>query len=358
MSMTQTAVLPVKEITTRHPNGRPDDAEPETVEELRDSYGRRINYLRISLIDHCNLRCVYCMPLHGLEFLPKDDLLTPEEIETIARAAVSVGFHKIRLTGGEPTLRPDLVEIVKRLAGIDGVRTVAMTTNGILLPKLARQLKEAGLTRVNIHLDTVNPETLGGLMRFGDLNKVWAGIDAAEAASLLPIKLNSVVLKGHNEHDVADMAALTLEHPWHVRFIEAMPLGSQANVAIQRYVSNQVTRERIEARFGSLQPLYGGDLLGEARMYRIQGAEGLIGFINPVSEPYCDDCNRMRLTADGRIRMCLLTDDELDFRKALHQEGYGALRRLFVRAVKAKPVGHQLRSGVYPEQRSMSQIGG
>lgn len=325
---------------------------------LHDRYGRSIHYLRISLIDHCNLRCVYCMPVRGNHFTPRDDLLTPAEIEAIARAAVAVGFDKIRLTGGEPTLRPDLIEIVERLARIEGLRTLAMTTNGTLLPKLARPLKEAGLTRVNIHLDTVNPERLRRLMLYSRFERMWAGILAAEEAGLTPIKLNTVVLRGYNDEDVADMAALTLDHPWHVRFIEAMPLGPQATVALDRYVSNHETRARIEARFGPLQPLFDGQLVGEARLYRIPGAAGVVGFISPVSEPYCDSCNRLRLTADGKMRLCLLTDHELDFRDALRTGGEEALRALFVRAVQAKPVGHRLRSGVYPQIRSMSQIGG
>ena len=174
----------------------------------------------------------------------------------------------------------------------------------------------------------------------------------------MPIKLNAVVIRGYNDEDVADLAALTLEHDWHVRFIEAMPLGTQANFALQHYVPNSEVQARIEARFGALEPLFDGQLLGEAKMYRIPGARGLIGFINPVSEPYCDDCNRMRLTADGKIRLCLLTDHELDFRRALHEGGMDALRDLFIRAVQAKPVGHQLRRGVFPQARGMSQIGG
>jgi len=334
--------------------------ETVTPKTLRDRYGRRIDYLRISLIDHCNLRCVYCMPLHGLHFIPRKDLLTPEEIETIARAAVEVGFEKIRLTGGEPTLRPDLIEIVERLAGLKaiGLRTLAITTNGIKLPELARPLKEAGLTRVNIHVDTVNPESLRRLMRWGELEQMMAGIAAAEAAGLLPIKLNSVVMRDYNDGDVAELAALTIDRPWQVRFIETMPLGTQANEAIRGYVSSAEVRRRIEEVHGPLEPLYDGELRGEARMFRIPGARGEIGFISPVSEPYCDDCNRLRLTADGKIRLCLLTDHELDFRHTLHNEGYQALKQLFVRAVTAKPVGHQLRNGVYPEVRGMSQIGG
>ncbi|MDQ7028500.1 MAG: GTP 3',8-cyclase MoaA [Ardenticatenia bacterium] len=325
---------------------------------LFDRYGRRIHYLRVSLIDQCNLRCVYCMPVRGNHFTPKAEWLTPEEIETIVRAAVSVGFDKVRLTGGEPTLRPDLLEIVERLAGIEGIRTLAMTTNGLLLPKLAHPLKQAGLTRVNIHLDTVKKPSLNRIMLYTRFEKVWAGILAAEEAGLLPIKLNAVVLRGYNDEDVADLAALTLDHPWHVRFIEAMPLGPQATVALERFVSNAETKARIEERFGPLEPAFDGQLVGEARMYRIPDAAGFIGFISPVSEPYCDSCNRLRLTADGKMRLCLLTDHELDFRQALQEGGQEALQALFARAVRAKPVGHQLRSGVYPLIRSMSQIGG
>ncbi|MCZ7568056.1 MAG: GTP 3',8-cyclase MoaA [Ardenticatenaceae bacterium] len=334
--------------------------ETLTPEALRDRYGRRIDYLRISLIDHCNLRCVYCMPLHGLKFLRRQNLLTPGEIATIAQAGVQVGFRKIRLTGGEPTLRPDLVEIVERLADLQssGLQTLALTTNGIKLPELAKPLKAAGLTRVNIHVDTVNPGSLRRLMRWGELEQIMAGIYAAEEAGLTPIKLNSVVMRGYNDDDVAELAALTLEHPWHVRFIETMPLGTQANEAIRGYVSSAEVRQRIEAVHSPLEPLYEGELRGEARMFRIRGARGEIGFISPVSEPYCDDCNRLRLTADGKIRLCLLTDHELDFREALHNGGPQTLRQLFIRAVTAKPVGHELRRGISPAARGMSQIGG
>jgi cyclic pyranopterin phosphate synthase len=343
--MSATPTIPIPTIRNR-PGG------------LIDRYGRRIDYLRISLIDHCNLRCVYCMPLKGLQFIPRPELLTPEEIEKIARAGVQAGFHKIRLTGGEPTLRPDLIEIVERLGKLEGLSTLAMTTNGILLPELAHDLKRAGMTRVNIHVDTINETNLKRLMRWGELEKIWAGILAAEDAGLTPVKINAVVLRGYNEEDVVELAGLTRDHDWHVRFIEAMPLGVQANEALKRYVSNDETRQRIEAAFGPLEPLHGGELVGEARLYRIPETPGEIGFINPVSEPYCDDCNRLRLTADGKIRLCLLTDHELDFRKALREEGEQALYPLFQRAVDTKPVGHQLRSGIYPAARGMSQIGG
>src|ERR1700756_1093794 len=220
----------------------------------RDSFDREINYLRISVIDNCNLRCVYCMPLQGLQFLPKPDLLSAEEIERVVRAALEVGFRKFRLTGGEPTLRADLIEIVERLSAVRGVGDLALTTNGLLLPKLAYPLKKAGLNRINVHLDSLNPGTVERQMRWGSFERIWRGIMAAEEAGLKPIKLNSVVTAGYNEADVVELARLTLERDWHVRFIELMPLGGGecATLSMKRYVSNIGTRRRIEAALGSL----------------------------------------------------------------------------------------------------------
>src|SRR5215471_7435247 len=200
----------------------------------RDGFGREIDYLRFSLTDHCNLRCVYCMPETGLRFLPPPDLLTAAEIEQVGRAAVAVGFRKFRLTGGEPTLRADLVEIVTRLARISGVRDLSMTTNAILLPRLASDLKAAGLRRVNVHLDSLDPDRVARVMRWGTLADIWAGIEAAEAAGLSPIKLNAVVVREFNEEDVVALAALTVERDWHVRFIETMPLGTDSAATIAR----------------------------------------------------------------------------------------------------------------------------
>lgn len=329
--------------------------------ELRDQFGRHINYLRISLTDHCNLRCVYCMPTHGLTFLPKPELLTADEIETVARAAVHVGFHKFRLTGGEPTIRPEVVDIVGRIARIPGVADLSMTTNGIRLPEMARDLKAAGLRRVNVHIDTLNAERLPQLMRWGKLEKLWAGLAAAEAAGLTPIKLNCVVTKGYNEDDVVDMARLTLEHNWAVRFIELMPLGGgvEAQIALDRFVPTRDTLARIEAALGPLTPIPNRDPADESRNYRLMGAPGTVGFISPVSEPYCDTCNRMRLTADGKFHLCLLHDDELDVRAALRGGGgQTAVEAILARAVALKPTGHALRRGVYTEDRRMHQIGG
>ena len=330
----------------------------------RDSFNREINYLRISVIDNCNLRCVYCMPLQGLQFLPRAELLTAEEIERVVRAALDVGFNKLRLTGGEPTLRADLLEIVERLAHLPGVRDLALTTNALLLPKLARPLKDAGLKRINVHLDSLDPDTVQSQMRWGSFERIWEGIMAAEQAGLTPIKLNSVVAAGYNEADVTELARLTLERDWHVRFIELMPLGGGdcASLSIKRYVSNIETRRRIESALGPMQELEAYNPSDEARNYRLAGARGVIGFISPVSEPYCGTCNRMRLTADGKFHLCLLNDDELDVRKALRagdaDGGISQVSGILLRAVQIKPTGHHLLEGRSTKERSMYQLGG
>lgn len=326
-----------------------------------DRFNREIDYLRISLTDHCNLRCVYCMPLVGASYAPLEGLLTASEIERVARAAAAVGFRKIRLTGGEPTLRPDLVEIVRRISAVDGIQDVALTTNGVLLPRLARPLAAAGLRRVNVHLDSLHPERVSRVMRGARLSDVWAGIEAACEAGLVPIKLNCVVVAGYNEEDVVDLARLAVTHDWHVRFIELMPLGGGecARVAIERYVPNTDTRRRIEEALGPLVPLPPSHPADESRNYRFADGAGVVGFISPVSEPYCGTCNRMRLTADGRFHLCLLRDDELDVRAALRRGATeDEIAAILLRAVAAKPTGHALATGVSPLERAMHHLGG
>jgi cyclic pyranopterin phosphate synthase len=327
----------------------------------RDRFGREIDYLRLSVIDHCNLRCVYCMPLRGLTFVPSPELLTAAEIETVVRAAVGIGFRKFRLTGGEPTLRPDLVEIAARIASVPGVTGLAMTTNGILLPRLARPLREAGLTRLNIHVDTLHPERLKKLMRFASLEEMEAGIAAAEEAGLVPIKVNCTVTRDYNDADVVDLARRALESDWHVRFIELMPLGGgeTAHVALSQFVPSAETRRRIEEALGPLEPIPNEHPSEEARNFRFARGRGIVGFISPVSEPYCGACNRMRLTADGKFHLCLLNDDELDVKQALRSGGGEAeVASILLRAVTLKPTGHRLDEGVSTRARSMFQIGG
>lgn len=326
---------------------------------MKDGYGREINYLRISLTDRCNLRCVYCMPMNGLTFVPNEELLSVEELEKVVRAAVDVGFNKIRFTGGEPTLRQDIVEIVRRLANIDGVVQLVMTTNGYRLPYIAEDLAQAGLKRVNIHVDSLNRDTLAKIMRLGTYDKAWAGIEAAEKAGLTPIKLNAVITRGYNDDAAVELAQLTLTKPWQIRFIELMPFAGPTEIQLEHYVSSDEIKGRIEQALGPLFEVNEGELDGEAHIYRLAGGEGSVGFISPVSDPYCDDCNRMRLTADGRIRMCLLSDKEINFRETLRNGGtHRDLMALFERAIQVKPVGHQLKQGVYAENRTMSQIGG
>src|SRR5437667_2232872 len=327
----------------------------------KDRFGREINYLRISVIDHCNLRCVYCMPLRGLSFVPSPELLTAEEIETVARAAVGVGFHKFRLTGGEPTLRPDIVEIVGRIASVPGVEDVAMTSNAVLLPRLAGPLAEAGLGRINVHVDTFHPERLKKIMRFGTLEEICAGIAAAEEAGLRPIKINCVVTRDYNDVDVVDVARRALERDWHTRFIELMPLGGgeAAHLSLSQFVPTRETRERIEAALGPLVPVPSANPADESRNYRFEGGPGIVGFISPVSEPYCGTCNRMRLTADGRFHLCLLNDDELDVKKVLRSGGGRAeVAAVLARAVGHKPTAHRLVVARPTEKREMSQTGG
>ena len=326
-----------------------------------DRYGRSIDYLRISLIDHCNLRCVYCMPLRGLQFAPSRELLTAAELERVVRAAARLGFRKIRLTGGEPTLRADLVEIVARIHSVEAIADLGMTTNGVLLPELADDLRAAGLRRINIHVDTLHAERLKHVMRFGSFEEIWAGIEAAEKAGFRPIKINAVVVRDYNHEDVVDLARLTLERDWHVRFIELMPLGGGdcARLSLSQYVPNPETRSRIEAELGPLNELPAECVADESRNFRFREGRGVVGFISPVSDPYCGNCNRMRLTADGKFHLCLLNDDEIDVKATLRNGGgEEALMSILWRAIAAKPTGHRLEEGISTQKRGMFQLGG
>lgn len=323
-----------------------------------DSFGRRIDYLRISLTDRCNMRCVYCMPAVGMQFQPRSELLTNDELLLVVRAAATAGFRKLRLTGGEPALRQDLVELIRAMKAVPGIEQIAMTTNALRLRKLAEPLKAAGLDRVNISIDSLDPVKFRQLTRGGNLDEVWAGIRAADAAGLRPLKLNAVIVRGMNDDEVIKLAELTTQHPWEFRFIEVMPLTGVAGLADEGVVSTAELIARIEAHFGPLQP-HGQDPADPARRYRIPGAPGKLGFISAVTDPFCATCNRMRLTADGRLHLCLLRDDELDLRAAIRSGANEAeVEQIIRHAVNLKPWGHGLPDGVRPTLRGMSQLGG
>lgn len=325
---------------------------------LKDSFGRRINYLRISLTDACNLRCVYCMP-EDMRFRPRAELLSDDEILAIVRVAADLGVTKIRLTGGEPTIRPGMVELVRAIAGTPGIQQVAMTTNGLLLAELAEPLARAGLRGLNVSIDTLDAAKFKRITRWGDLRRVWDGIAAAEAARIRPLKLNAVVTRGFNEDEVVPLARLSIANPWHIRFIELMPLGSVAEFQQEAVVSSDETRALIEAELGPLHPVAGYDGRDPARPYRLAGAAGQIGFISTVTEPFCAGCNRFRLTADGKLRLCLLRDREVDLLTPLRNGcTVNELREIIRIAVWHKPWGHGLPEGDVPQLRVMSEIGG
>ena len=325
---------------------------------MHDSYGRRLHYLRVSLTDACNLLCVYCMP-ENIAFRPPAALLQDDEIVTLVQVAASLGVDKVRFTGGEPTVRRGVVELVRRVRDIPGIRRLAMTTNGIMLPRLAQPLVEAGLNQVNISLDTLDPAKFRQITRRGDLNEVWRGIEAARAAGLTSVKLNCVVTRGFNDEDVVGLARLTLTQALDIRFIELMPLCKVADFQQSQVVASAETRGRIEAVLGPLTPVAGHNGHDPARPYRLAGAVGQLGFISSVTEPFCEGCTRLRLTADGRLRLCLLRDDEVDLMVPLRSGAdFATLRRIMAEAAYRKPWGHRLEENDIAHSREMSQIGG
>lgn len=323
-----------------------------------DQYGRRLNYLRISLTDRCNFRCVYCMP-EDMLFRPQSDLMQDDEVLYFVRLFADLGFDKFRLTGGEPTVRPHLVNLVRDIVAIHGVKSLSMTTNGVVLKRYAQSLAAAGLQRVNISLDTLDPKKFEMLTRRDSFQEVWGGIIAAEDAGLTPIKLNIVVVLGHNDDEVVDLARLTLEHDWQVRFIEMMPFGGATDFQRNQVVTAGDVKERIEAETGLLEAVNGGSLDGEARLYKLPGGLGTVGFIASVTQPFCASCSRARLTADGRLRLCLLREDEEDLLTPLRSGASEVeMRQLVQKALWRKPWGHGLAEGDVALNRVMSEIGG
>jgi cyclic pyranopterin phosphate synthase len=324
---------------------------------LIDQFGRTIQYLRISVTDRCNFRCRYCMPLEGLPWLPKADILSYEEIADVVRQLAPLGLRRVRLTGGEPTIRPQLARLVAMLRAVPQVEDIALSTNGVKLPTLASELVAAGLDRVNISADSLRADRIVAIAR-RDLgfDPVQAA-SAAEAAGLDPIKLNVVVMRGTNDDEVVDFARLTLEHPWHVRFIELMPVGEMETLTDEHVVPSDEVLSRVRAALGPLEAS-GGPARGNgpAAYWRLAGARGTIGVITPMTHTYCGSCNRVRLTADGRLRTCLFGDHEVDLRTPLRA---GIPLEPFVRqAMAEKPEAHALLSRRNGGLRALSQVGG
>jgi len=323
--------------------------------EILDSFGRSINYLRISVTDRCNLRCLYCMPPEGVPRIPHSEILSYEEIQTVAHAAAELGITKIRLTGGEPLVRAELPKLVRMLSQMEGIEELFLTTNGTFLKKYALELKQAGLTRVNVSLDTLKSDKFQYITRLGELKDVLEGIEAARDAGLHPVKINTVVMRGINDDEVLDFAKMTYKDGWHVRFIELMPFKGVAE-----FVPSIELRQHIEL-LGKLEPCTPIIGSGPAIYYRLSGAAGTIGFISPVTElSFCSRCNRIRLTPDGRLRPCLLAEDEIDLKMPLRNNAsMEELKRLILKTVASKPEHHHLEGGnISLVNRRMSQIGG
>lgn len=324
---------------------------------LRDQFGRSIEYLRISVTDRCNFRCVYCMPLEGLDWLPKGDILSYEEIESVVRQLAPLGLRRLRITGGEPTIRPQLEKLIAMLHAVPGVEDIALSTNGVRLPQMAESLAAAGLSRVNVSADSLQPERIRQIARRDLKFDPLATIRAALDAGLKPIKLNVVVMRGINDDEVGDFARLTLDHEVHVRFIELMPVGEMAGLTWEHVVPSAEVLDRAAAAIGALSDSAGPAMgNGPAKYYQAAGAPGTIGVITPMTHTYCGTCNRVRLTADGRLRTCLYGDHEVNLREPLRAGE--PLEPLFVRALAEKPKEHQLLQMQVGGLRALSQVGG
>ena len=323
---------------------------------LVDQFGRRIEYLRISVTDRCNFRCLYCMPPEGLEWLPRSDILSYEEIAAIVNQLAPLGLRRVRITGGEPTLRPQLERLVAMLRAVPGIEDIALSTNGVKLEAMAESLRAAGLDRINMSADSLRPDRIAAIARRSIPFDPVRAASAAQGAGLDPIKINVVVMRGINDDELEDFARLTLVHPWHVRFIELMPVGDLRSLTWEHVVPSDEVIARI-ARLGTLRPASGparGN--GPARYHRFDGAAGTVGVISPMTHTYCETCNRVRLTADGRLRTCLFGDHEVNLRDPLRRGE--DLVPLYAQALAEKPREHALLQMKVGGLRALSEVGG
>jgi cyclic pyranopterin phosphate synthase len=327
--------------------------------QLIDQYGRSLNYLRISVTDRCNLRCLYCMPCDGITKLRHEDILTYEEILRLARIAVSLGVNKIRLTGGEPLIRKGICDFIPQLTALPGLKDISLTTNGVYLKDNLEKLRSAGIKRINVSLDSLREERYKKITGYDGFKEVWEGIQLARKLKIQPIKINVVVIKGINDDEVLDLARLTLHEPYHIRFIEYMPLGVKNKEYILRHVPSSLIKKRLNS-LGKLVQLPGTKLYGPAERFKFHGAPGEIGFISAISHHFCAMCNRLRLTPTGSLRPCLLSDQEIDLRSPMRSGASdNELARIFLKAALTKPYSHYLTSenSILPSGQ-MSAIGG
>lgn len=314
---------------------------------MQDTYGRKINYLRISVTDLCNLRCVYCMPENGVEKRCHTDVMSVEEVIRAVEAAADCGITKVRITGGEPLVRKGIIDICRGVASTPGIEEVCITTNGVLLPKYAAQLKEAGVSRLNISLDTLDPEKYAMLTRVGRLDDALAGLEAAEQAGFTGTKINAVLIGGINSGEISDLVGLTKDRDLEFRFIELMPIGECSQWDKERFIPGQTVLDAVPE-------LAEDGMSGVSRMYRVPGWKGRVGLIDPISHRFCDRCNRIRITSDGKVKPCLHSAGEFDLR-GLDREGMAEVLR---RAIESKPGRHMLEERSSESIRNMNEIGG
>jgi len=333
---------------------------------LKDNFQRTIDYMRLSVTDRCNLRCIYCMPPEGIKLIEHKQILSYEEIIRIVRIASSIGVKKVRITGGEPLARKNITYLVAEIKNIEGIEDLSLTTNGVLLERYAEELAEAGLDRVNISLDSFRPDKYREITRGGDIEVVLRGIASAETAGLRPIKINVVPIRGFNDDEIEEFAKITLKSPYQVRFIEFMPFGVKGIEWPEKYISSDEIKSIVEG----LSPLTPVKIRksGPARYYRFDNAPGMIGFISPISHHFCEECNRLRLTPDGKLRPCLFSETEIDLKPALRGGSPDdEIERLIKLSIEVKPKGHNisaqhsaLRTQILDldHRRPMSKIGG
>ena len=327
---------------------------------LTDRYQRPIDYLRVSITDRCDLRCIYCTPLGGSPKLDHDDILSYEEFLHIIQVAVDMGITKVRLTGGEPLVRKGVTDFCRRVAALPGLQSLSLTTNGVMLEEFAQDIYNAGIRRINISLDTLQPQKFLRITRRDEFHRVWRGIQAAENVGFNPIKINVVVMRGINDDEVLDLAKLTLQRAYHVRFIEFMGLNNDSNWLHQHYVS----ADEILADLRNLAPLEqitSRHTNGPACHFRWPDAKGVIGIISPISHHFCPSCNRIRLTADGKLRNCLFSDQEVDIKSPLRQGATDSdLAQILRTSIDNKPEKHCLQSDIFRkcQNRPMVAIGG